>query len=85
MATTTRTRKTINPKPKAVPVLSDEAVRYARAVTATTERYLTNCMARATWRDHMGSLWGTIEALDLTDDVVAVVPREASALFVGVR
>lgn len=59
--------------------MSREAEDFARALLTTTERYLNGCLSRATWDNHMKSLWGTIEHRGLTRDVLTLVDPHSHA------
>ena len=62
-----------------------EAARYARALRATTDRYLGGFMARATWGRHMRHLWDQIDACGLGDRVRRLVDPLTQRPDVGRR
>jgi hypothetical protein len=42
-----------------------EARKLARALHNTTQSYRAGLMSHATWKSHMASLWGTVDAKGL--------------------
>jgi len=52
---------------------TEQARPHARAIVNTCQRYFDGYMVRATWKRHMRSLWGTIDAAGLRKQVVEQV------------
>lgn len=57
-----------------------EVNAFAIALQSTTDRYQHGCLSHATWKSHMESLWGTVRARGIRNDVIAVLDPESPAV-----
>lgn len=46
-----------------------QALRYAIALSDTTQRYLKGLMVKSTWKTHTQHLWASVYAAGLTHEV----------------
>lgn len=60
---------------------AEQAQRLAGALLSTAERARGGFMSHATMKSHMASLWGTVDAKGLREDVLELV----DPALVGVR
>ena len=56
-----------------LPGPEQQAAGYVRAITSTVNRYWDGCMAHGTYKSHLRSLWGTIQAKGLAEPVTGTL------------
>lgn len=59
----------------------EHIVRFVRALTNTSTSYRKGCMSKATWKDHMESLWGSARAKGVLNEVI----EQVDPALVGLR